>query len=98
MHFAVPLKHFEIFHRMNINHHMHWLRKTSITMTITIAWTKTTEEPYSVTASVIKDAGDDLDVTDRAEICSTVFLTNDVGTISIDGGKGVGRVTKPGLG
>jgi cobalt-precorrin-5B (C1)-methyltransferase len=50
------------------------------------------------TVSVIKDAGDDPDVTDRAEIRSTVYLTKEVGTISIDGGKGVGRVTKPGLG
>ncbi len=50
------------------------------------------------TASVIKDAGDDPDVTDRAEIRSTVHLTKEVGVISIDGGKGVGRVTKPGLG
>lgn len=68
------------------------------TMNIRIAWTNTTEEPYSATASVIKDAGDDPDVTDRAEVRSTVFLTNEIGTISVDGGKGVGRVTKPGLG
>jgi cobalt-precorrin-5B (C1)-methyltransferase len=66
-------------------------------MNVRIAWT-TIEEPYSATASVIKDAGDDPDVTNRAEICSTVCLTNKIGTISIDGGKGVGRVTKPGLG
>jgi cobalt-precorrin-5B (C1)-methyltransferase len=68
------------------------------TMNIRIAWTNSTEEPYSATASVIKDAGDDPDVTDRAEVRSTVFLTNEIGTISVDGGKGVGRVTKPGLG
>ena len=68
------------------------------TMNIRIALTNTTEEESSSTASVIKDAGDDPDVTDRAEVCSTVFLTNEVGIISIDGGKGVGRVTKPGLG
>jgi cobalt-precorrin-5B (C1)-methyltransferase len=67
-------------------------------MNIRIAWTNTTKEQYSATASVIKDAGDDPDVTDRAEVCSTVLLTKEVGTISIDGGKGVGRVTKPGLG
>jgi cobalt-precorrin-5B (C1)-methyltransferase len=66
-------------------------------MNIRIAWT-TIEESYSATASVIKDAGDDPDVTNRAEVCSTVFLTKEIGTISIDGGKGVGRVTKPGLG
>jgi cobalt-precorrin-5B (C1)-methyltransferase len=60
--------------------------------------TNTTKEQYSATAAVVKDAGDDPDVTDRAEICSTVCLTTMVGIISIDGGKGVGRVTKPGLG
>ncbi|MBA2395210.1 MAG: cobalt-precorrin-5B (C(1))-methyltransferase, partial [Ktedonobacteraceae bacterium] len=51
----------------------------------------------SVTASVIKDAGDDPDVTHGAELCSTVswLATPD---IQIDGGVGVGRVTKPGLG
>jgi cobalt-precorrin-5B (C1)-methyltransferase len=65
-------------------------------MNIRIA--NTTKEQYSATSAVVKDAGDDPDVTDRAEVCSTVYLTNEVGIISIDGGKGVGRVTKPGLG
>lgn len=51
----------------------------------------------SVTASVIKDAGDDPDVTHGAEICATVSWRADAG-IMIDGGVGVGRVTKPGLG
>ena len=37
-------------------------------------------------------------LTHGAEICSTVQLTSDIGKISIDGGIGVGRVTKPGLG
>jgi cobalt-precorrin-5B (C1)-methyltransferase len=47
---------------------------------------------------VIKDAGDDPDVTNGAEIVSTVSWIGDAGAINIDGGKGVGRVTKPGLG
>jgi cobalt-precorrin-5B (C1)-methyltransferase len=51
----------------------------------------------SVTASVIKDAGDDPDVTHGAELCSTVSWRLTPG-IEIDGGVGVGRVTKPGLG
>ncbi|HVX02382.1 MAG TPA: cobalt-precorrin-5B (C(1))-methyltransferase, partial [Nitrososphaera sp.] len=39
------------------------------------------------------------DVTHGAEVCSTVSFNNYAhGTIDIDGGKGVGRVTKPGLG
>ena len=48
--------------------------------------------------SVIKDGGDDPDVTHGAEIFVDLSLTNNVGTIEIDGGDGVGRVTKPGLG
>jgi cobalt-precorrin-5B (C1)-methyltransferase len=51
-----------------------------------------------VTCAVTKDGGDDPDATHGAQILSTVSLNNNVGTIRIDGGKGVGRVTKPGLG
>lgn len=47
---------------------------------------------------VIKDGGDDPDVTHGAEIHTNVSLTTNVGKIEIDGGDGVGRVTKPGLG
>lgn len=48
-------------------------------------------------ASVIKDAGEDVDVTNKMEINATVRLTDDGGKITIKGGKGVGIVTKPGL-
>jgi cobalt-precorrin-5B (C1)-methyltransferase len=51
----------------------------------------------SITASVIKDAGDDPDVTHGAELCSTVSW-RETADIEIEGGVGVGRVTKPGLG
>jgi len=47
---------------------------------------------------VIKDGGDDPDVTHGAEIHTSVSLTSNIGKIEIDGGDGVGRVTKPGLG
>ncbi len=47
-------------------------------------------------ASVIKDGGDDPDVTHGAEIIARVTLVGN--SIEIDGGEGVGRVTKPGLG
>jgi cobalt-precorrin-5B (C1)-methyltransferase len=47
---------------------------------------------------VVKDAGDDPDVTHGAEIVSTITWTENVGAIEIEGGKGVGRVTKPGIG
>ena len=48
--------------------------------------------------SVIKDAGDDPDVTHGAEIVVELSLTPNVSQIEIDGGQGVGVVTKPGLG
>ena len=62
-----------------------------------IAWSKL-EPDGSATAAVIKDGGDDPDVTNGAEICSTVSLTRDAGILTVEGGIGVGRVTKPGLG
>jgi len=48
--------------------------------------------------SVIKDGGDDPDVTHGAEIIVDLELTESRGRIEIDGGQGVGIVTKPGLG
>ena len=50
----------------------------------------------SVLASVIKDGGDDPDVTHGLEIYSKVSLRND-SKINIFGGIGVGKVTKKGL-
>lgn len=49
----------------------------------------------SATCSVIKDAGDDPDVTNGAEVTATISAG---GTgLVIAGGAGIGRVTKPGL-
>jgi cobalt-precorrin-5B (C1)-methyltransferase len=51
-------------------------------------------------AAVIKDAGDDPDVTNRAEIGARVWRLNGSGgkeEVEFHGGAGVGRVTKPGL-
>ena len=48
--------------------------------------------------SVIKDGGDDPDVTHKAEIVVDLSLTKNVNQIEIGGGEGVGIVTKPGLG
>ena len=53
-----------------------------------------------VSASVIKDGGDDPDVTNGAEIIAVVKKKEpepDGELITIAGGRGVGRVTKPGL-
>ena len=66
-------------------------------ITIDIAWIKQNDD-RTVTAAVIKDGGDDPDVTNGVEICSTVSLLETADKIVIDGGIGVGRVTKPGLG
>ncbi len=48
-------------------------------------------------ASVIKDGGDDPDCTHRAEHWAEVRLRDD-GVVELHGGRGVGTVTKPGLG
>ena len=54
-------------------------------------------EPVLVSCAVRKDSGDDPDVTHGALVYSEVTLTDEPGDILIDGGQGVGRVTKPGL-
>ena len=58
--------------------------------------------PDTATCFVIKDAGDDPDVTNGAEVHATVSRQpgtphGGAGRIVIDGGKGIGRITKPGL-
>lgn len=49
-----------------------------------------------VSCGVRKDAGDDPDITDQMVICARVSKKEEA-EVSIDGGEGVGRVTKPGL-
>ena len=46
---------------------------------------------------VIKDAGDDPDVTHGCEICAQVEIGTDDGALTFIGGKGVGVITVPGL-
>ena len=57
--------------------------------------------PDEASCFVIKDAGDDPDVTNRAEVHARVKQTPASGrsenSIVIEGGIGIGRVTKPGL-
>lgn len=50
----------------------------------------------AVMCETIKDAGDDPDATHKARIQSTVRFLESPGVV-LDGGVGVGRVTKPGL-
>ncbi len=52
---------------------------------------------HSAIASVIKDAGDDPDVTHGAEICVKITILSIECGIIFKAGKGVGRITKPGL-
>jgi cobalt-precorrin-5B (C1)-methyltransferase len=53
--------------------------------------------PGQARAIVVKDAGDDPDVTDGAHLTATVSWRAEPG-VAIEGGEGVGVVTKPGLG
>lgn len=46
--------------------------------------------------ATVKDAGDDPDATDKAKIVATAEWKEEPG-VDLDGGPGVGRVTKPGL-
>ena len=53
----------------------------------------------SALCSVIKDGGDDPDVTSGAEICARVWRdANTENGVTLHGGDGVGTVTKPGTG
>ena len=49
-------------------------------------------------AVIIKDAGDDPDVTNKAHITADLSLSNFHNHFALRGGEGVGRVTMPGLG
>lgn len=65
---------------------------------VSFAIARTVEWQGGMLCGVIKDAGDDPDVTHGAEICAVVFPAVAGGGVKLEGGEGVGRVTKPGLG
>jgi cobalt-precorrin-5B (C1)-methyltransferase len=56
-------------------------------------------DAHTAVCSVIKDAGDDPDITHGAEICARVKWRKNHGNpeVIVRGGQGVGMVTKPGL-
>src|SRR5215467_13972022 len=56
-----------------------------------------THDPVRATAVVVKDAGDDPDVTHGAHLTATVRWRTEPGIV-LEGGEGVGIVTKPCLG
>lgn len=57
-------------------------------------WRRT---PEGIECQIIKDGGDDPDATHGALVCAAVSFRTDRSVV-LDGGEGVGRVTKPGLG
>jgi cobalt-precorrin-5B (C1)-methyltransferase len=63
----------------------------------TLDITYTAADGISFSAGVIKDAGDDPDVTHGAEIRATVTKANNGAGVIFHGGEGVGVVTRPGL-
>lgn len=63
---------------------------------VTFTMDKVTFDATSATAEVIKDGGDDPDATHKARIIATVSWSS-VPDVKLDGGIGVGRVTKAGL-
>ena len=63
---------------------------------LTLPLEEAVREGQIARCAVRKFSGDDPDVTDGALICAAVSLSNTPG-VHIDGGEGVGRITKPGL-
>ena len=50
-----------------------------------------------VSCSIVKDSGDDPDITNGMKVFARVEKTDSQYEITVDGGEGIGRVTKPGL-
>lgn len=69
------------------------LTPRGVGLTLNVVWPERSDG--SVTCGIVKDSGDDPDVTNGITIYARV--TKNGGGISIDGGEGIGRVTKKGL-
>ncbi len=65
-------------------------------LTVNVPVLSITRGTDTVRCAVQKDAGDDPDITDGALVCAEVSKTARPG-ITVDGGAGIGRVTRPGL-
>lgn len=70
--------------------------ETPIGILVTVETEGLRREGEWVHCGVRKDGGDDRDETDGLLICARIRKRTD-GAITIDGGEGVGRVTRPGL-
>ncbi|MDR0313728.1 MAG: cobalt-precorrin-5B (C(1))-methyltransferase, partial [Treponema sp.] len=70
--------------------------KTKTNALVTFDVLDITLENGIVKCAVQKDAGDDPDITNELKIFAEVSKT-DADGIEVDGGEGIGRVTKPGL-
>lgn len=66
--------------------------------TVTFTLAECAADGDRVTCGIVKDAGDDPDVTNRALIRATVSWIDEPGAVRLEAGEGVGVVTKPGLG
>jgi cobalt-precorrin-5B (C1)-methyltransferase len=79
--------------------HVQVILLTGDTISIPVHTCNFAESGKKVACTVIKDAGDDPDVTHKAEIGAavTIIKNEKEPVVQITGGKGVGRVTKPGL-
>lgn len=64
---------------------------------LTLTVHETVHGENSVSCGIVKDSGDDPDITNGLIIYARVEKTDTPGEIFIDGGEGIGRVTKPGL-
>lgn len=77
------------------------LPNTDKTISVAVHGVETTDDrngTQTVAATVIKDAGDDPDITNGAHISAQLTFAESNSTyITIKGGAGVGRVTRPGL-
>ena len=70
--------------------------RTPSDITLTLPVCEIQMKAHAVSCAVQKDSGDDPDITRDTLIYAEVRKTETVGIV-IDGGRGVGRVTKPGL-
>jgi cobalt-precorrin-5B (C1)-methyltransferase len=64
---------------------------------VAFALAETGSDAGTATAGVIKDAGDDPDVTHGALVCATVSLAPPATGVTFRAGPGVGTITRPGL-